>query len=80
MAGALQLEGKVAAITGDGIVVIRGLARDALRAESAINRQVTVAEVVSMCLYLTSDASSGVTGQALSADGGVSPYLWPNRK
>ena len=43
-------------------------------AESAIKRQVTPEEVASFCVYLASDASSGITGQALSVDGGVSPY------
>lgn len=43
-------------------------------AESAIKRQLMPEEVASMCLYLASDASSGVTGAMLSVDGGVSPY------
>jgi len=43
-------------------------------AESAIKRQLTPDEVASLCLYIASDASSGITGQMLSVDGGVSPY------
>lgn len=43
-------------------------------AEAAIKRQLTPEEVASLCLYVASDASSGVTGQMLSVDGGVSPY------
>ncbi len=42
--------------------------------EAAIQRQVTVDEVATFCSYLASDASSGITGQALSVDGGVAPY------
>jgi NAD(P)-dependent dehydrogenase (short-subunit alcohol dehydrogenase family) len=43
-------------------------------AESAIKRQLTPEEVASLCLYIASDASAGITGQMLSVDGGVSPY------
>lgn len=43
-------------------------------AESAIKRQVTVDEVATFCAYLASKSASGITGQALSVDGGVSPY------
>ena len=43
-------------------------------AESAIQRPVTVEEVGSAAVMLASDLGSGITGAAISVDGGTSPY------
>jgi len=43
-------------------------------AESAIQRPITVAEVGSAAVMLASDLGSGITGAAISVDGGTSPY------
>ncbi len=42
--------------------------------ESAIKRPNTVEEVAAMAVLLASDAGGGITGAALSVDGGSTPY------
>ena len=42
--------------------------------ESAIKRPNTVEEVAAMAVLLASDAGAGITGSALSVDGGTAPY------
>ena len=42
--------------------------------ESALKRPNTVEEVAALAVLLASDAGSGITGAALSVDGGTSPY------
>ncbi len=42
--------------------------------ESALKRPNTVAEVAAMALLLASDEGGGITGAALSVDGGTAPY------
>ena len=47
---------------------------DLFAQESAIKRPNTVEEVASMAVFLASEAGGGVTGQALSVDGGTAQY------
>jgi 3-hydroxybutyrate dehydrogenase/3-oxoacyl-[acyl-carrier protein] reductase len=47
---------------------------DMFAQEAAIKRPNTVEEVAAMAVFLASDAGGGVTGAALSVDGGTSPY------
>lgn len=42
--------------------------------EAAIDRPVRAEEVAGLAVYLASDLGAGVTGAALSVDGGVAPY------
>ncbi len=42
--------------------------------ESALKRPNTVEEVAALALLLASDAGAGITGAALSVDGGTAPY------
>ncbi len=42
--------------------------------EAAVRRPVTLDEVVSLAVFIASDAASGITGQALSVDGGTAHY------
>jgi 3-hydroxybutyrate dehydrogenase len=43
-------------------------------AESAVQRPITVEEVGNAAVMLASDLGSGITGAAISVDGGTSPY------
>ena len=47
---------------------------DMFSQESALKRPNTVEEVAAMALLLASDAGAGITGAALSVDGGTAPY------
>ena len=47
---------------------------DMFAQESAIKRPNTVSEIAEMAVLLASDAGAGITGAALSVDGGTSPY------
>jgi 3-hydroxybutyrate dehydrogenase len=42
--------------------------------ESAIQRPNTVAEVAAVAVLLASEAGGGITGNALSVDGGTAQY------
>ena len=42
--------------------------------EAALQRPVTIEEVVAMAVFLASDAASGITGALLSVDGGTANY------
>jgi enoyl-[acyl-carrier-protein] reductase (NADH) len=45
-----------------------------LSKDSALERPVTVEEVAAVALLLASDAGAGITGTALSVDGGTAQY------
>lgn len=47
---------------------------DMFSQESAVKRPTTLEEVAALALLLASDQGSGITGQALSVDGGTTPY------
>jgi NAD(P)-dependent dehydrogenase (short-subunit alcohol dehydrogenase family) len=47
---------------------------DLFSQESAIKRPNTVEEVAAVAVLLASDAGAGITGTALSVDGGTAPY------
>jgi NAD(P)-dependent dehydrogenase (short-subunit alcohol dehydrogenase family) len=42
--------------------------------EAALNRPVTIEEVVAMTVFLAGDAASGITGALMSVDGGTANY------
>ncbi len=42
--------------------------------EAALQRPVTVEEVVAAAVFLASDAASGITGTLISVDGGTAAY------
>lgn len=42
--------------------------------EAAVGRPVTLDEVASLAVFIAGDAASGITGQALSVDGGTAQY------
>lgn len=42
--------------------------------EAALQRPVTLAEVAATAVFLAGDAASGITGQAVSVDGGTADY------
>ena len=47
---------------------------DMFSQESAVKRPTTVEEVAALAVLLASPAGSGITGQAISVDGGTTPY------
>ncbi len=47
---------------------------DLFSAESAVKRPTELAEVSALAVLLASPAGSGITGQAISVDGGTTPY------
>jgi enoyl-[acyl-carrier-protein] reductase (NADH) len=42
--------------------------------EAALQRPVTIEEVVAMAVFLASDSASGITGALMSVDGGTANY------
>lgn len=64
--------------TGAATAAARGMTLDEMIADyakdAAIERPVTVEEVAAVALLLASEAGSGITGAALSVDGGTAQY------